>query len=344
MAYINFKPSDYFATKTYTGNGSTNVIVNNVDSDLVWCKKRDGASNNQVFDSVRGVYKYLVTNGNHLENTAYTNNLTAFNSNGFTLGADGSSDINGNGGSFVSWAWRAGTTSGISGGTITPSSYSINTTSGFGIYKYIGTGANGTIAHGLSSAPELVIVKKTSAIEEWVVGGTMLTSGAYKIVLNTSAAQLSEANAFNSTLPSSTVVSLGTSGGTNTSTGGYIMYAFAPVKGFSKFGTYTGNGNADGTFVYTGFAPAKIIQKNTAGSENWHSYDNKRNTFNVRDKTLDPDQTSAESTLSGIDFLSNGFKIRTTATWGNGSGANYIYMAWAENPIIGSGGTVGVAI
>jgi hypothetical protein len=351
MAYISFKPTDYFNTLLYTGTGSggsdRQITGVGFQPDFTWIKNRDSAQENVLVDSVRGATKDLQSNSNATEATSALR-VGAFISDGFQLGTGALQNrVNGSGNSIVSWNWKAGTTSGISGGTITPSSYSINTTSGFGIYKYTGTGANGTIAHGLSSAPEIVIVKKISAIEEWVVGGTMLTSGAYKLVMNTTAAELSEAGAFNSTLPSSTVISLGTSGGTNTSTGGYIMYAFAPVKGYSQFGSYTGNGNVDGTFIYTGFKPAMFIAKESNAVDPWHMWNNKSSTSgkNVIDKSLQPNDLSTVATGNGkdIDFLANGVKLRTSNSEINASGSPYIYMAWAENPIVGSNGTAGVA-
>ena len=349
MAYINFQPKDYFATKTYTGNGSTNIIVNNVDSDLVWCKKRDGTSNHQIFDSARGVYKYLVSNGTHAENTAYTNNLTAFNSNGFTLGADGSSDINGNGGSFVSWAWKAGTSTGLdfSAGDITPSAYSVNTTSGIGIYKYTGTGTVGgdTIAHNLGATPKLLIVKRLSATYNWAVQhGSIANTN----ILNLNTPDVAAANdAFHNTYPTSTLITLGSSTYTNAAAGSsiYVCYAFAPVKGYSAIGSYIGNGNIDGPFIYTGFRPAFVMMKRDANSEDWHLYDDRReNSFNIANKTLDPNNTNAEYTIAdGVDFLANGFKWRATASALNGSGSTHIYMAFAEYPIVSSNSKAGTA-
>ena len=178
MAYINFKPSDYFATKTYTGNGSTNTIVTGVDNDMVWIKG-NSVTNHEIFDTVRGVYKYLSTNSDGSENSAYTDNLTAFNSNGFTLGANSPNDINVNLTAYTSWNWKAGTTTGktTSGETITPTAYSINPTSGIGMYAYTGTGANGTIAHGLSSAPKFIMVKRLNVAGNWMCGGSIVGTG-----------------------------------------------------------------------------------------------------------------------------------------------------------------------
>ena len=345
MAYISFKPSDYFNTTNYSGNSSTQTITTGLANDMVWIKDTASAINNEIFDTVRGATKYLVTNSNGTENSAHSDNLTAFGSTGFTLGANAGNDINHTGHDYSSMNWRMGTTTGIAGSAdITPSAYSFNQTTGMSIVKYTGNaGAIRTVLHGLGSAPDMIMIKQlTSSTNAWVVGGNNIVSNwGGVLTLNSSAAIFTNAY-FGGAVPNATTFSISNTSEVNSS-GTYVAYCFKSIKGFSKFGSYTGNGNADGAFIYTGFAPSFVIQKNHASSENWHSYDNKRNTYNVRDKTLDPDQLTTESTLSGIDFLSNGFKIRTTASWGNGSGANYIYMAWAENPIVGSNGTTGVA-
>ena len=343
--YISFQPNDYFATKLYTGTGSSlaNTGVG-FQPDFTWIKSRSHTNYHTLTDSVRGVTKQIFSNTTDAEQTSSTN-VSSFDSDGFTVVS--ANDTNGSGRTYAAWNWKAGTSTGLSfaAGDITPSAYSVNTTSGIGIYKYTGPGTVGgdTIAHNLGATPKLVMVKRLSASYNWAVQhGSVVNT---KILnLNTSDGAATN-DAFHNTYPTSTLITLGSSTYTNAAAGSsiYVCYAFAPVKGYSSFGTYTGNGNANGTFIYTGFSPAFVIQKNLADSENWHSYDNKRNTYNVRNKTLDPDQATAESTLSGIDFLSNGFKIRTTATWGNGNGASYIYMAFAEFPMVGSNGTAGVA-
>jgi len=341
MAYINFQPKDYFATKLYTGNGSATQAQTGLgfQPDFNWTKARGLTESNTLTDSVRGATQTIYSNLTSVE-SAIPSNLKSFDADGFTMGSNG--EVGQNTEDYVSWNWKAGTSTGLnfSAGDITPSAYSVNTTSGIGIYKYTGPGTVGgdTIAHNLGATPKLLMVKRLSATYNWAVQhGSVVNT---KILnLNTSDGMAAN-DAFHNTYPTSTLITLGSSTYTNAAAGSsiYVCYAFAPVKGYSAFGNYTGNGNADGAFIYTGFAPSFVIQKNTADSENWHSYDNKRNTGNVRDKTLDPDQASAEATLSGIDFLSNGFKIRTTATWGNGNGANYIYMAFAEYPLISSNG------
>ena len=367
MAYINFKPSDFFSTKPFSGTGSAQSITGvGFQPDFSYIKCISNGEYWNLTDSPRGVTKNLSTNVNAAETTlaGATGRITSFDVDGFSLGTNDQTNLSG--GDFVSYNMKMGTTSGkpTVGETITPTAYSINTTVGQGIYKYTGTGANGAIAHGLSSAPEVVIVKKTSGVEEWVFGGTMLTSGAYKLVMNTTAAQLSEAGAFNSTFPSSTVVSLGTSGGTNTSTGGYIMYAFAPVKGYSKFGAYQGTGDVNSQYIYTGFQPSWVVIKKTSDTGGWYIRDVGQSAAgttpyigNVGGATsgygklqyvyANSDGVTTTSNTTGddiISFTSTGFQVTCTATGNNAASSNYMFMAFAEKPLIGSGGTTGVAL
>ena len=341
-AYIGFQPSDFFNTKLYTGTGSE-LTVSGVgfQPDLTWLKNRSAAQHYQLYDAVRGAGKVIYSNLNNIQGTV-TQNLKSFTSDGYVLGTDGS--VNTNNQNFVSWNWKAGTTSGISGGTITPSAYSINTTSGFGIYNYAGTGSNGTIAHGLSSAPKMVICKRIAGdTGDWNSWNEGMTSGSYYINLNTNGAEVSNTAVWNSTIPSSTVVSLGTYAAVNASGSTYIMYAFSEVKGFSSMGVYTGNGNVNGSFIYTGFKPAFVSLKKTDGSGDWYTYDDKRLGYNADNNALYLDLDNAESTSEDIDILSNGFKLRSTNGEINGSGGKYIYMAWAEQPIVSSNSKAGTA-
>jgi len=338
MAYTTIdNPELYFQTELWTGDQSENARTldgsEDMQPDFVWVKGRSFADTGGIFDSVRGATKMIIPSANSAESTI-AQSLKSFDSDGFTMGTE--SALNKSSNTMVAWCWKAGTTSGISGGSITPSAVSINTTSGFGIYKYTGSGDAKTIAHGLGISP-IVIVKKTSGAEEWDVGGNFLATGVQKIVLNVTAAALDEANAWDSTFPSSTLVSLNNAGGTNTSGGTYIMYAFAPIQGYSKFGKYTGNGNADGTFVYTGFKPAFVMTKGTAVVDHWFIWDNKRDGYNVDNNYLYASGTGAEQTTTDIDLLSNGFKFRNGNTGFNGTGIN-IYMAFAEAPFVNSNG------
>ena len=355
MAYISFQPSDNFSTKGYTGNGGTQALTGvGFQPDFTWIKGKTAGEDHMLFDSVRGVTKDIHSNVNDQQGTDATS-LTAFDSDGFTLG--GANYTNQNTNTFVSWNWKMGTTSGISGGTITPSAYSINTTSGVGIYQYTGTGSNGTIAHGLSSTPDMVIVKRlTVDTGDWNSWHKDLGGGTYYINLNTSSAKASNAAVWNSTEPSSTLISIGTYGATNTSGSEYVLYAFSGVKGFSKFSLYNGNGNVDGTFVYTGFEPELIIAKNRdSGGVAAYGWTMISNTFGMGGATsADPafndltqnlfaDQNVAPGTGNAVDFLSNGFKWRSTGTGGNQSTAPFIYIAFSKQAIVSSNSKAGTA-
>tara|TARA_B100000963_G_C22517978_1_gene621617 strand:- start:66 stop:1109 length:1044 start_codon:yes stop_codon:yes gene_type:complete len=339
MAYITFQPKDNFNTVLYTGNGSTNAITGvGFQPDWVWCKKRNSAQDHGAVDAVRGVTKVLYPNLDSAESTD-ANSVTAFGTDGFTLGSSG--DFNQNSDTYVSWNWKAGGGQGSSNtdGSINTTYTSANTTAGFSISKYTGTGSNATIGHGLGSVPSVVLVKKTSGTGDWI--------GYFKSLGNTKNARLNETDAadtnstvWNATDPTSLVFSVGTFGETNGSGDTFVAYCFAEKKGFSKFGSYTGNGNADGTFVYTGFKPAFVMVKRSSGTESWQMTDS------VRDKDVSPNfarlvtnASSAESTnttWAKIEKFSNGFKLGGTDTVSNGSGSTYIYMAFAEEPLVSS--------
>jgi hypothetical protein len=337
MAYTTIKkPSDYFNTKLYTGNGSTQSITGvGFQPDFCWFKRRDnGTANHALQDSVRGVTKFIQSNTTAAEATS-SNYLTSFNSDGFSLGSDG--DVNDNGANHVAWSWLAnGAGSANTDGSIS-STVSANTTSGFSIVSYSGNGTGGaTVGHGLGSALGLIILKcRDTAGTSWQMFHKSL--GATKSInLEDTAAAATSTAYWNDTAPTSSVFSLGTGGDFNNGSRTYVAYCFAEKQGYSKFGSYTGNGNADGTFVYTGFKPAFIMVKST-GTESWYTYDNKRTTSggNEVDKYLLPNQNIAEGTFGAWDFLSNGFKARQNWSGNNSSGVTYIYMAFAEEPLVG---------
>ena len=339
MAYTDIdKPNEYFTTTVYTGNGSTLSISSlEFSPDFVWIKNRNIVSNHVLFDTVRGTTLSLESESTASE--SIRSGITSFDSNGFTLGSNGNSNANGN--SHASWSWRGSDSSAVSNtaGSIT-STVSANTTSGFSIVSWTGTGANATVGHGLGVAPKMIIIKDRSNTRNWQV-----YHAGYG---NTGSGQLNLTNAFSAdgmfqnTTPTSSVFSVGTSVNVNASGANIIAYCFADVKGFSKFGSYTGNGSADGPFVYTGFKPAFVMAKATTDSgQSWLMQDNKRNTFNVADDRLFANLSNAENQPSdsgGIDFVSNGFKIRTNDGSTNASGQTRIYMAFAENPFVTSTG------
>ena len=334
MAQIN-KPTDYFNTKLYTGDGTSSNAISSVgfQPDWIWIKNRTLAGSwHYLFDSIRGANKTLYSNLTAAETTD-TNNLQSFDSNGFTVGSN--ADVNGNTNSIVSWNWLASnTTASNTDGSIT-STVSANTTAGFSIVSYTGTGANATVGHGLGSAPSMIIVKNRSLVKDWVIYHKSL--GNTKFLEFTTSGEQTASNRWNSTTPTSSVFSLGSDNGANGSGNSQIAYCFAEKKGYSKFGSYTGNGSADGTFFYTGFKPAFIIAKRTDTTAVWGMYDNKRtNSFNPQNGGLAPDLNVAEFTDVDIDFISNGFKIRDTDATINASGGSYIYMAFAENPLVGT--------
>ena len=345
MAYTTInKSSEYFNTVLYTGNGSTNAITGvNFQPDLVWIKGRDSAYYHQLVDVIRGVNKPIRSNLSAAEATL-SDSFNSFDSDGFTLGGDGDTDnFNNSGQNYVAWNWLAnGSGASNTDGSIT-STVSANTTSGFSVVSYTGTGSNASIGHGLGTIPHFLIFKKTNeAGFSWFCYHRSLGAGKF-ILLDTTGAEQSSTSIWQNTTPTSSLITLGGDGGVNGSGGTYICYAFAEKKGYSKFGSYTGNGNADGTFVYTGFAPAFVMIKMTSGSDSWFMYDNKRSPFNVRGKYLVADGSGTDSNANAFDFVSNGFKIRTTASSFNGSGSSYIYMAFAENPLVGTNGVPATA-
>ena len=341
MAYISFQPNDYFNTKLYTGNGSTNAITGvGFQPDWVWIKHRGDTHDHNAYDAVRGVTKMITPNENYAESTV-SDSLTSFDSDGFTLGNVARS--NASGGSLVSWNWKAnGQGSSNTDGSINTTYTSANTTSGMSIIQYSGNGTAGaTIGHGLGVAPKCVIIKRTDTTSNWIFGTGARGFDKF-FYLNTADAETDNAGTFNDTAPSSSLITLGSWNDVNNSSGTYIAYCFAEKKGFSKFGSYTGNGNADGTFIYTGFKPAFIILRGT-NSENWLMLDNKRDTINVADDLILPNQSIAAFSATYLDMVSNGFKIRTSAVGGNASGQEYIYMAFSEEPLVSSNGVPATA-
>ena len=353
MAYTNIDdPSAYFQTALYTGNGGTLAVTNDGNSDLqpdwVWTKKRSDTSHHALVDSSRGATKQIYSNLTAAEETV--SGVTAFNTDGFTLGSNGTANLNG--ATFVGWQWKAngGTTVSNTDGDIT-STVQVNQDAGFSIVTYTGNGSTSdqTIGHGLGVRANAVIVKNRDAAVNWVVWSDGLAAN-HSLELNTYDTQsdstqgrvLSNAGSRGT----STIFSIRSGSGsvvqTNTSGEDYVAYCFAEKQGYSKFGSYVGNGNDNGPFVYTGFKPAWIMVKNIdSGVDHWHIIDNKRNPNNVAGKLLFADLANAEITYTTetlFDILSNGFKLRGDYDHINKSGENIIYMAFAENPFVTSTG------
>lgn len=361
-------PEDYFNTVLYTGDDSTSQAVTGVgfQPDFVWLKSRTSAVlSHAVLDSVRGVNKSIFPDDTGSENSGVV--FPSFDSDGFTVSDSGGNWTNEDSNNFVAWNWIAGgtpTASNSAGagnaptsgsvmidgvassanlaGTIPATKISANTEAGFSIVSYTGNATAGaTVAHGLGGTPEMMIVKRRGAIGNWFVfhhqanGVNSSDPETDYFVLEEPNARADNANPWNDTAPTSTVFTIGASGWTN-SADTYIAYLFRSIQGFSKVGAYDGLGSTNGTYVYTGFRPSFILGKRSNASVNWFIHDNKRDIDNFTIHRLFPDSPGAENSSEaestyGIDFLSNGFKIRASHT-STGASDAYIYMAFAEMP------------
>ena len=341
MAFINFQPKDYFNTKLYTGNGSNSHAITGVgfEPSFVWIKDRTNSYDHCAFDQPRGVSQRIYPNNAQVQSTD-NDNLVSFDSDGFTV--DDNGITNHNGYNFVSWNWKAnGAGSSNTDGSIT-STVSASTTSGFSIVTW--TGNSGSIGHGLGKKPAMLITKSLGATGGWYVTHKSLSAEMqdnYMFLNDTSA------NSTNNDIwcgePTTSTFSVGSGLIGNTT---HVAYCFAPIKGFSAMGSYTGNGNADGAFIYTGMSPALVILKNSATTDSWVMFDNKRpNPYNVIGSILQPNTNIAETANSAfnIDFVSSGFKIRGTDSAVNASGGSYIYMAFSDQSIVSSNGVPAVA-
>ena len=347
MAYTTIDNAElFFQAKTYTGTGSAQSITldgsEDMQPDWVWIKNRGLDARHMLFDVARGATKSMFSDQVTAETTS-SGHLTSFNSNGFSLGDNsGTGSTNGSSETYVAWNWKAGgSASSNTDGSIT-TSVSASTTSGFSIATYTSNGTAGaTVGHGLGVAPDMVWTLNRTGNDSYGVGSDALPSWDYYLHLSRTLAQDNAQNVWNDTAPSSSVVTFGNNGRSNTPNDeDYVMYCFSSVKGFSKIGKYTGNGNANGTFVYTGFRPAWVMMKRFDSTNDWFVYDNKRNTFNQTNLRISINSDSAESTqtTNQIDMLSNGFKCRGSAAATNTSGGSYLFMAFAESPLVNSKG------
>ena len=343
MAYTTIDaPTDYFNTVLWSGNGTDDRSITGVgfQPDWVWYKERSAGGDNTVFDSIRGAGVRLFPGGTDADNLD-ANSLQAFETDGFQIGTN--ADVNDSGQTYVAWNWLAGgTASSNTDGDIT-SSVSANTTAGFSIVSYTGNGTNGaTVGHGLGVTPDMIITKnRTDSGPGWPVYHSSTGSSGCTFLNSTDAFGDYSGGGYLRNPNSSTFETYFTSSGTsvNGSSKNHIAYCFAEKKGYSKFGSYTGNGNSDGTFVYTGFKPAFLLwKKSSASGTNWVIFDNKRDLHNKVDNYLIPNLSLAEGNSDDCDFLSNGFKWRSTGSGSNGSSASFIFMAFAENPFVTSTG------
>ena len=326
--------AQYMAATTYTGTGATqtisdggnNTIGTTFQPDFVWIKSRSAATDHALYDVVRGTTLDLASNTTAAETTQSTG-LTAFGSTGFTIGA--LAKINTNAATYVGWQWKAnGTGVSNTNGSIT-STVSANTTAGFSVVTYTGTGANATVGHGLGAVPAMYIIKNRIVSSYWTVYHQSLGNNILR--LNTTDAAIAN-SAYFSSYPTSTLIYNSTSGDVNASGSTYVAYCWSAVAGYSAFGSYTGNGSADGPFAYVGFRPRYVLIKRTDSTGDWYIWDTSRNTYNVVGEELLADTSGAGNTATDLDILSNGFKIRTTTAAINASGGTFVYAAFAENP------------
>jgi hypothetical protein len=311
MPVIN-RGDDYFAVVTYTGNGTSQTISGlRFQPDFVWIKGRSGATDHALYDAQRGVQNRLESNTTDAA-VSSDNGVTAFNADGFSIGS--LAQVNTNGATYVAWCWKEGPTQ------------------GFDIVTYTGNStANRTVAHSLGVTPSMIIVKNRSAVQNWPVAHTSLAANNLLLLDTTNATISSGTRLLLGNSSTFTVGDAADYGITNQTSQNYVAYLFAAVAGFSRFGSYTGNGSTDGPFVFCGFRPRYVMfkRRDTAGNS-WILLDTARNTFNAVDAFLSADLANAESTSYPVDFLSNGFKVRTTTTNLNASGGTYIFAAFAE--------------
>ena len=334
MAYISFQPRDFFNTVLYTGNNNTGQSITGVgfQPDFLWLKDRSDVFNHYLNNSSLGTSNYLNSNNTGAETTTLTNAITSYDSDGFTTGT--SDAVNYLTDLYVVWNWKAngGTTSSNTDGSIT-STVQANTTSGFSIVLYTGTTGGLTVGHGLGTTPKVVLYKRRDSADNWIYWTTQIDGSYDYLVLNSTNAKTdSTAQIFTS----STFIDTGGVAGT------FVAYCFAEIKGYSKFGSYTGNGSTNGTFVYTGFRPAFVMVKRTDAANNWDITTGAVSSNQINQR-LRANLINAEENTGYVDFLSNGFKMRNTNSSQNASGGTYLYMAFAEFPLVGSNGLAGTA-
>jgi len=324
--------SEHFNTVLYTGDGTSSKAVTgtNHTPDFLWFKKRSGAESHHLGDTIRGASQRLVSNTTAAETTE--SGLVSFDSDGFTISGSGGGSTNDNGATYAAWSWKAGGTAvSNTDGSIT-SQVSANTTAGFSIVSYTGTGSNATVGHGLGVTPDLVIVKNRDFADNWRVWSVGLSSGTHYMNLNGTSAEASNSSFFTG-LPTSSVFQIGTDTSVNRGGDELIAYCFANTD-TTKAGSYTGNGSTDGPFVYTGFRPAWVMIKSSTTAQSWEIRDDKREPFNDGSRNVLFADSSGAETVDAfpIDFTSNGFKLRNSGNGTNASGATFIFLAFAENP------------
>ncbi len=327
------KPSTVFDVKLYTGNGSSQSISTDFSPDFIWVKERGVSQEHRLYDIIRNTTK-LSSNDTAAENTL-AGQITGWNASSFTVGAGSNGSVaalNESGRSYAAWTWDAGSSTVTNTqGSIT-SSVRANATAGFSIVTWTGNGTNGaTVGHGLGVKPHLVIYKNRSASTNWPVISDVLLGEGYYLYLNSVQQKVGVDPQIKA--PTSSVLTLSSYSDGNGNGNSMVAYCFAPVAGYSSFGSYTGNGSADGPFVYTGFRPRFVLFKRTdsVSSGDWVIYDSARDPYNVCQNYLLPNTSGAEGVFANVDYLSNGFKLKSTGSI-NTSGGTWIYAAFAESP------------
>jgi hypothetical protein len=343
MAYTTIDdPSAYFNTVLYTGqNPSATTVSVGFKSDFLWLKSRTQTYNHYAFDTTRGGNSQLNPNTTAAESTSGDNvtfNATSFVANTQAINEGGQGADN-----MVSWNWKAnnGTRTTFSESGNNPGGgYQANATAGFSIIDYTGTGATGTVAHGLGITPKVAIIKDRGNAEHWIYATTTVDGSNDALYLETTGAKFDSNSDIDITFTSSNVQLANNWVDVNGDARNYIAYVFAPIQGYSKFGSYTGNGSTNGAFIYTGFKPSWLLIKRTDSIGDWNMVDTTRDTSNTGTNSYLYSQVSdAEQTGSaGFDILSNGFKNRNTHSRANANGGTYIYLAFASSPLVGSDG------
>ena len=327
------KSTDYFSANLYTGNGTSPRALTGFghQPDWLWVKRRDGTGHHHINDVVMGATKWRysdLTQGDDTSTQAITYGTDGITWNG------GNYDSNTNTDTYVAYSWKAGGGAGSANndGSINTTSTSVSTAAGISISKFTTTGSAATIGHGLGVAPKMVWVKRTDGAAAWQVYHAGIGATKY-LELNENQAENTASNRWNDTAPTSSVFSIGSEWGSSQV---LVSYAFAEKPGFSKFGLYKGNGNANGTFVYTGFKPAWFVIKRVDSTYSWAMKDNKVNPRNPVSVEFYANDNSGDTAGSSIDFLSNGVKIRSSSGTYNHSNISYIFMAFAENTLVGT--------
>ena len=320
-------PGEYMRTVLYDGDSNSGRSITGVGfkPDFVWLKHRNNTGGHGLYDSVRGVGLRLDTQSTNGDSASQ--GVTSFDSDGFSLGAT----FNTTGRNTVAWCWKAGGAAVSNTDGTTTSQVSVNQTAGFSIVSYTGTGANATVGHGLGKTPKMVIVKNRDSALNWIIWHSAIAGTQYLRFATNAVTNLG--TVWNSSTPTSSIINLGSSIGTNESTSTFIAYCWAEIEGFSKFGSYTGNGSADGPFVYTGGKPAFLMIKRTDTADDWIIVDSSRSPVNGSNFFLYPNLSLGDApTNIGFDFLSNGFKLRGSISNRNASGGTYIFACWMESP------------